>query len=438
MISSGGLKPVTPQLATNRYKILIRILDQLRNEAPPEYKSYHPVEENIEALNAARAKAFIHLFMKVYFGMLDFSAREQHVTEGTDDGGIDAYYIDVDRKVIYFIQSKFRHSEHNFEEKNIELEELLKMDIDRILNGEISSESGLPYNSKIQQMAEIIRKIDDIGRYNYRVIILANAKELTRQKLNVLTGGFRTQLFDYNECYTQLLFPLVSGSFFNADVLHLSLNLSNKNAASKISYTALTEHGKCEITVVFVPTLEIAKAMFLYRNAILKYNPRSYLEFEGQNVNKAIRNSVENLKTNEFALFNNGITMLSDETYLNERIGQKDRAQMTLINPQIINGGQTAYTLSQVYKDYMKDSFEEIFGEKEVLIKIITFDHAPAPNEHNKRALIEAISRATNSQTAVTAADRRSNEPAIQQLQKKLFERLGILLERKKANSLTE
>lgn len=404
---------------TNRYDILVRVLDQLRLEAPSEYRSYHPMDDDGEGLNMARSKAFIHLLLKVYFGLLEFSEREGFITEGPQDGGIDAYYVDSERKVICFVQSKFRQTGRNFEEKVIDPEELLQMEIPRILGGELSSESGRPYNSKIRAMVDRIKTIGDIARYRYLVIILANAKGVTKQKISLLTGGFPTELIDYNLCYSRLLFPLVSGSFFNAEELHLSLNLSNKNAGSKISYTAMTEHGNCEITVVFVPTLEIAKCMYRYRNAILKHNPRSYLELEGQNVNKAIRSSIENVKTNEFSIFNNGITMLSDETYLNERIGQKDRAQLTVINPQIINGGQTAYVLSQIYKDHINDSPEEIFGEKEVLVKIITFDRT-VTTEAAKVALIEAISRATNSQTTVTSADRRSNEPEIQKFSRKL------------------
>lgn len=355
-----------------RYAVLLRILDQLRAEAPAAFKTYHPDPTNADFLNAARSRAFIHLLLKVRFGLLAFNDRERFVTEGTDDGGIDAYYVDPDHKTIYFIQSKFRHTERNFEEKSIEAEELLKMDIDRLLAGETSSERGAPYSAKVLQMVKHIRSIEDISRYQYRVIILANSKGVTSQKLNLLTGGFRTELIDYQRRYDDLLFPLVSGAYFTAEELHLALSLSNKNAGAKISYSVQTEHAKMEITVVFVPTVEIAKAMHKFRNALLKYNPRSFLEHEGQPVNQEIRRSIEARRSNEFALFNNGITILSDETYLNERIGQKDRAQLTLVNPQIINGGQTAYTLSQIYRDNLTGDLESIFGEKEVLVKIIT------------------------------------------------------------------
>ncbi len=80
------------------------------------------------------------------------------MSDGPCDGGIDAYYIDGNRKVIYIVQSKFRQSERNFEEKGIDSEDLLRMDIDRILDGEQFDESGRPYNSKILQMIRNIQR----------------------------------------------------------------------------------------------------------------------------------------------------------------------------------------------------------------------------------------------------------------------------------------
>src|ERR1044071_867241 len=414
------------------YELLVDILDKLRSEAPAAYRSYYPEPEETEKLNSARAKAFLHMYLKVSFGLLSFAEREEYITEGGYDGGVDAYYIDSERKTIYFLQAKFRTNEKNFEEKAIDPEELLMMDISRILEGESKSEAGIEYNPKVLRMAKRIREIKDIGRYNYTVVILANAKGITRQKLVLLTGGLPTELIDYKACYTRLLFPLITGTYYQADQLQLSLSLSNKSAGAKISYTVATEFTKCEITVIFVPTLEIAKAMFKYRNSILQYNPRSYLGHEGKGVNDEIRRSIEERATNEFALFNNGITVLSDETYLNERIGQKDRAQLILVNPQIINGGQTAYTLSIIYRENLDKDISKIFGEKEVLVKIITFEGGEGLSEEKKLQLIEDISRATNQQTTVTIADRRSNERSVQELQKKLFDRTGLFVESKR------
>ena len=48
----------------SKYQTLVSILDQLRREAPSTYKSYHPIESDAEAVDKARSKAFIHLFLK--------------------------------------------------------------------------------------------------------------------------------------------------------------------------------------------------------------------------------------------------------------------------------------------------------------------------------------------------------------------------------------
>jgi len=122
----------------SHFETLIRILDQLRTEAPSQYKSYYPLESDIEKLNQARAKALIHLFLKVKFGLLDFLEREACITDDTDDGGIDAYYIDEETRQIYLIQSKFRTNASNFQAKEITLNDILKMDTERVLKGETS------------------------------------------------------------------------------------------------------------------------------------------------------------------------------------------------------------------------------------------------------------------------------------------------------------
>lgn len=99
-------------------------------------------------------------------------------------------------------------------------------------------------------------------------------------------------------------------------------------------------------------------------------------------VNPQIANTVKNKSTNEFALFNNGITILSDDTQINSQVAKKDRAQLIITNPQIINGGQTAFTLSSLYEECIFNDNYSIFNEKEVLVKIITFIADDQNNEN--------------------------------------------------------
>lgn len=415
----------------NKYQILTNILDKIREEATPSLaKKYSIGSSDFEKINQARSRAFIHLYIKVGFGLLEFEKREHYITDGSYDGGIDGYYINQDNKTIYFIQSKFRANIQNFESKEIRLDEILVMDINRILDGEQNDENGNEYNGKIRQLQREISSIENIARYSYKVIILANLYGVLDSKLRQLSGGYSCEIFDYEKCYDKLIFPVISGTFFNASDVNINIDLSNKNAGSKISYTVLTKKGECEITVLFVPTIEIGKIMYKYKNSILKFNPRSYLDLDGKKVVNAIRDTIISKQTNEFALFNNGITMLSDETYISERVGQKNKAQLIVKNPQIINGGQTSYTLSRIYQEHIDNNVEAIFQNKEVLLKVITL--LDKNDDESKIELIEEISTATNQQTPVINADRFSNDTIHLKLQNFLFKRYGILYERKR------
>ncbi|VXD06685.1 AIPR protein [Enterobacterales bacterium 8AC] len=413
-----------------KYKVYLNILDQIIKEAPRKFARYRIEEFDSEKLNQARSRASIHLFLKVSFGLLDFEERERVITDGSYDGGIDGYYIDQETKYLYLLQAKFRTNETNFEQKEITLEELLSMDINRILEGENFDENGNEYNGKIKQLQREVSQIDDIARYTYKVIVLANLSGISLAKLKLLSGGYPVDVFDAMKTYENLVFPVISGTYFTASDISIPIDLSNKNAGAKISYTVNTKASECEITALFVPTIELAKMMTKYKNSILKFNPRSYLDLEGRKVNSSIRETILNKETNEFALYNNGITMLSDETYINERIGQKNRAQLRVKNPQIINGGQTTYTLSRIYEENKDGDLESIFGGKEVLLKVITLMNNS--NDEDKLNLIDDISNATNQQTPVINADRFANESFHKAIQKKIFDRYGILYERKR------
>jgi hypothetical protein len=419
----------------SKYVTLVNILDVLRNEAPEGYKRYHPPSNKIEELNNARARAFIHLFLKVKFGILDFKEREGFITDDPQDGGIDGYYLDEDCKKIYFLQSKFRTTEKNFDEKEILFSELLQMDVDRISDGEKTDEKGIPYNSKISKMQSEIQQIPDVGKWKHEVFIIANvAASALPSQLKKLTGGFPATLYNNNTVYHELVFPVIQGTYYNPSELRISLNLSNTGSQSaRVSYKVKTLKKDCDITLVFVPTLEIARAMYKYRNSILKFNPRSYLELSHNSVNRDIASSIVDLDTNEFALYNNGITILSYGTDFNEKIGQKDKGQLIVTEPQIINGGQTAFTLSRVYEEYVLSGKKvDVFDNKEVLLKVITFHPEDKLSQASYLDLIEAISKATNQQSQVNEADRRSNDHIQIQLQSVLFDKHGVFYERKR------
>jgi len=416
----------------DKYQVLTNILDTICSEAPQSFPVYYPPPANLDKLNQARSRAFIHLFLKVKLGLLEFSDREEVITDGPYDGGVDAYYIDQEKSRIYFIQSKFRSNAHNFEEKEISLNEIIKMEVARILDGETADEKGNKYNTKIQKLITRVQGIADIGRYKHEIIILANLKTVSNSQLKRILPGFPVDVFSFSRSYEELVFPIVSGTYYSASDLFININLSSlEYSGARVSYPVLTKHGQCEITLLFVPTFEIARHFHKYKNTVLKFNPRSYLSLSKNVVNKEIALTIQKLDTNEFSLFNNGITLLSDETRLQEKVGRKERGQLYVKNPQIINGGQTAYTLSYLYENAINaaEDVEKLFDGKEVMLKVITF--ADTTSREQVNSLIEEVSKSTNRQTPVEEADRRSNDSLQIQLQKTFYTDFGYLYERK-------
>ncbi len=421
----------------NRYAMLVRVLDGIRDEAAraKHIKLYAEGAKDPEAIWQARSRAYIHLYLKVMFGLRDFAERESYVTDGAYDGGVDGYFIDTEKKQIIFIQSKLRRSESNFETTAITLDELLAVQARRIMDGETLDDCGEPYNGKILGLQRRVQEILDLGRYAVRVVILANLDtKRSASDLRRLTDGYEVEVFDFSRAYRELLLPVLQGSLFQAREIAISLDLSNKAAGSKISYSAQVPEFDCDITVVFVPIIEIARLMSEYRNSILRYNPRSYLDIVGEGVNSAVRDTVLRSNGNDFALLNNGITLICDESKVSEQSGRKHKAQFYLLNPQIINGGQTAYTLSLIYDDTPEDQRETVFSGQEVLVKAIALTpHDPvAQHEAARRTLIDRISSATNSQTAVSFADRISGEDDRIAAQLAVYERFGLLVELKR------
>lgn len=87
----------------NKFETLLNILDSICNSAPEDFKSYFISEKSEEEINQIRSKAFIHLYLLVKFGLEDFKNRHDLITDGRADGGLDAYYIDSETKMIYLI-----------------------------------------------------------------------------------------------------------------------------------------------------------------------------------------------------------------------------------------------------------------------------------------------------------------------------------------------
>ncbi len=411
--------------ATIKHNLLKKTLDDIATSAPEELQIYHPDEDNENAQIHKYSRAQIHLFLRVRFGILDFSVVENQITDGTGDGGLDAYHIDENEKVVYLIQSKYKTTPEGYLNSNVDWREFFNMELDRIMQGEAGSISGNEYNGKIKAFQGQIKNIPDIGRWKYRLIYLGNVPSaIAKEKLLNISGGVcrDTEVLHGNDFYNQVLIPYLKHSFYNKENFSFEISVQDRSA-NRIRYLVNLANGQsAEAQLFFVPTIEIAKMMSQYRNSILRHNPRCYVGIRNTGVNAEIRDSVSDSEHNEFSLLNNGITIICKGVNYNDNSARRGQASIIITNPQIVNGGQTAFTLAHLYEN---DDDHSIFEEKEVLTKFISI-------EGNQDKMIEKISDATNSQNPIKPRDKVANDVALVNLQSELFDRYGVIFERKR------
>lgn len=408
-----------------KHNLLKKTLDGIAVSAPSKLSIYHPDENDQDAQIHKYSRAQIHLFLRVRFGILDFGVVEDQITDDTGDGGLDAYHIDEDKKTIYLIQSKYKTTPDGYLNNDVDWREFFKMELDRIVRGEAGSIAGSEYNGKVKSFQRKITNISDIGRWKYALVYLGNVPSaISKENLLSISGGVcqDAEVLHGNDFYNEVLIPYLKRDFYDKEDFSFEIYINQDRSANRIRYSVdLAEGESAEVQLCFVPTIEIARMMSQYRNSILQYNPRCYVGIRNTGVNADIRESVSNTEHNEFSLLNNGITIVCKEVSYNDNTAQRGKASITVSNPQIVNGGQTAFTLAHLYEN---GSDRSIFDKKEVLTKFIII-------VGDRDEMIEKISDATNNQNPIKPRDKASNDLKMIKLQTDLFDQFGVLLERK-------
>jgi hypothetical protein len=404
-----------------RYETLVRIVEKFCQEAPSELASLYrpdPIKYSDKA-KQAKARAYCHLYLLVKFGLKSFLEREQLITDGSQDGGLDAYYIDRNAQKVYLIQFKYHHSSQAFEGDSVGATDLVKVEFDRILTGQKTDSLGKQFNSKVRGFQKQYQNAIDCKP----VVVFLATIAVNEARLKKLVGDFPFDIFDAKRVYEDLIFKLCAGDYADPQKVVIDINKANKPNLA-LEQAIEIKSGRCDVKVVFAPTQEIGRVTAQYKNSILRYNPRNYLSLSHNSVNEQISDSIKKQKTNEFAILNNGITILADGAEINANTGDHTKARLTLTNPQIINGGQTAYTLGDIYEN----GKHHLFTGKEVMLKIVQLGSRPS----NRASLIEAISNATNRQTKIDEADRRSNSKVFGAIQQRIFSNYGYFFEKKR------
>lgn len=157
--------------------------------------------------------------------------------------------------------------------------------------------------------------------------------------------------------------------------------------------------------------LEFLKNMSL-ETSLLHDNVRGYLG--STPYNKGIIRTLEE-EPSKFFMFNNGVTITADDIIVPPKKGAKFKF-ITLKDFQVVNGGQTLRSVHEYIKsNSSKEQVVESLRDSSVLIR--AYNTKEADLEEQDSAIATQIARYTNSQNAISPADLRSNDEVQIQIQ---------------------
>lgn len=358
-----------------------------------------------EGLASNTGHAFDRVALRIILKLNDDEI-EESLTDGHDDGGIDAIYIQ--NHTVHFFSFKYTYDysniTDNFPGKEIEQ---ISNTITKFITGNIRRDS---FNLAIWDKYIEFKELLEDGTIEIKIHLASNKAKpvaLAQKKLEDDMKKYR----------------IVEVKYYDLDDLVL-LILNDKNKRINGELTLLGDqhfeksNGQVKTIIGVISASDYIT--LLQRNGnpnqiedcLFNENVRVYKA--KHNVNKSIIESALSDDNYLFFYLNNGITILCEKA---NYIPYSKNQRIKLENMQIVNGGQTSHSLFEAYKHN-----SEKVGRIEILVRICIADKSDP--------IGSKISETTNNQIPIGTRDLHSNDT----IQRKLeieFEQLGYYYERK-------
>ena len=352
---------------------------QARNlvkDAPHFFEDYPDEQHKISS-------AFLLLGVASYLG-LDIEEASRCLTDGGEDGGFDAAFIDDtgSELTIVLFQAKYTfnlNEDSSFPENALEKAvEAIRCIFDPAISRQL--------NEKSAAVVDTIHSLLYAGRIPQVTFVCLNNGAHWNKKgediINRAFGGQPQVSFAYYNCQD------MTAAASKGRRIDVDLHLTGAATHEDFNYKSVIV-GRVSVT-------EIANLMEKSGDEILRRNIRYYLG--NSSVNSAIRNTLLDEDDNSnFFFYNNGITIICDKFSANYL--QKENWIVKLENLQIINGGQTCRTIGDVVFGHPETDFSNAY----VPVHIYQLDAGDTET-------ISKITIATNNQNPVDLRDLRAND----------------------------
>lgn len=308
------------------------------------------------------------------------------------DGGVDA--VHVGDSIVTLAQSKVRGSLRNPEDA-AQIQKLTRW-AGYLTADEDEFAAALHKQRVHESTAALLRKARGA---------VAGGKRLELHYLS--TGNYPASRIEWEEAQTRAKETAAGPSVFRFIGGRQLLNLYDDylvgvRAIPELSLptrarteTALDGNRDVEMNLFLIPGDAIAAVVTEHGKRLFARNVRDYL---GENrVNEAIEETLWK-HPERFRFLNNGITIVCDDT---EVVTKSGRSVLRLVNPQIVNGQQTSYSLEKVGE-------QSAFAE--VLVKVVKIDRTDKA-DGQYQDIVHDLVFATNWQSKISRGDLRSSDP---------------------------
>jgi hypothetical protein len=333
----------------------------------------------------SRERAFVHYIVATIFG-IDPSDCGEHIVDGGGDRGIDIIYIDHQNRQVNIGSCKtvasYKNSLRSFPGK--EIDKVISF-MDDLMHHRESIFEGAngALTTKIREIWEIF----STDPYEIKIHLFSNQltlNEVEKSRLQTSLVRHRADLYEH-------------GLY---EIAHGVVRATRPKFRKQISPVAeqfftVRENGHrgfaTRITLKELHAFLAFPESTKFDERLLDQNVRYFLTLDNA-VNQEIKNTLITGNPHDFWFLNNGLTIVADQVITIEN----GCHPITLVNPQIVNGAQTAKVVFHVGAETLSG-----LSDGTISIKLI---------ESSNRAFIEKIAIASNTQSRIFGRDLRAND----------------------------
>ena len=361
--------------------------------------------------------AFLRLSHSIITGTSYFDFEDRDNVDGGHDKQIDLINIEESEgsAVVHIIQSKYT--------KSFESDIIIKLKnglhwIFETKRDEYVKLKNRPFIDRINDIRDVQRRLGP-SNLSIKVYYVTNSESVDNISDECLDEINQILAKYDNDTYQEFSFELFSSNELvsaqeEADIQSKNIDVSipliyDVNNPSIINY----QQNGVQSLVCTMSATELSKIIAKDKKRhIFNLNVRKYLGTKGA-VNSSIYQSCTDERHNKlFWFLNNGLTMTCDHF---DMVQDPDEPHVKLKNVQIVNGCQTASTLTHAYEE------GKLLAGTTVMVRIY---------KTSAHDLVKNLVVTTNTQNKISPRDLRSNYPEQIDIQK-AFKTNGFYYERK-------